>query len=148
MASVYGTILTQVKSAIESLNLTDVTVKVRKKMIIHDDDVQPQVLVVPLTESEVDDGMEEGLMVDYPVLIVISMLTGNILDGSSELLMLTYRQAIRRLLRSVRVINVLEAPCTGVRAELNPAFDFAAGRDNQDVSGMVITYEVQEPRNV
>lgn len=151
MASVFESILSQVKDTITALNLSGTpTVLVRKKFIIHESDEAPLVIVSPLTEGEADgvggSGFEEALDIMYPVLVAIVTETGQLLTASGNA-MLAYRQSVRRALRSVKVLSIPLAPCNNVHCDLNPPFDLQAGRDNLDVSAMVLTYTVNEPRN-
>lgn len=154
MASLYQEVLDQTVSAIESLALEDAdseTIDVfRAKRFVLLENEGSQIHVISMTEEELPDSEAEGfenvVFIRYPVFIgIVLPNSGNLLDGASENLMLTIRQAIRRKLHSVSVLVPTE-PIVGVDIDLQPAFDRAAFGDNINVSAMIIMYDICEPR--
>lgn len=155
--SLYSQILTQVQTAVGALVTAGAltgspNVVSRKRFVVLDNDVDqdtfPLIVISPLEEQEIgEDGTEQALFLEYPVFIGIAMTPGSELDGAQENLMLTYREAIRLKLRNVNIISLGTAFCTNVRADLRPAFDRPSSRLSLDTSAMIITYDIQEPRN-
>ena len=145
--SVYGTILNQVRDGIIGLNQSGMTVVRRKKFEVHERDVLPITVICSMQESEDEEGgFEESLWMNYPVFVGIATATGAQLQNGQDA-MLQFRQDDRRLLRAASFL-VMDEETVKVRADLDPTFDKPANRDNIDVSGMVITYTVNESRNV
>lgn len=149
--STYQTIIDQLIAALQTtadtLTGTPNVVK-RKKFTIEEADPQYLVVVSPAGEQEVgSDEFENTLYIDYGVLIGITTGQGQELDGSFEDLMLTYRETIRLVARSVNVVTP-NIHVTNVACNLQPPFSLPAIRDNRDVSSLLVTYTVQEARNL
>lgn len=150
MASDFETLLNQVKNTVDSA--IDCTSVIRKRFAIHENDRSfPLVIITPLAEhedSEFDgsDTFELGLCVAYPVLVAIVLNEGNTLSIQND--MMELREDTRRALRSVKVPNIPNVSCYNVEISLDPPFDRATLSDNLDASAMILTYKVQEIRNV
>lgn len=146
--SVQSEILSQAIAAIQGLNLAgSPTVLGRKRFIVNEDDTFPLVIVCPEPEEEEgEDEMELTLVMSYPLFVGIALSPGNLEDSTQETDMFTYRQTIRRALRSVNVLTPSECTVLNVRASLNPQFDRPASLDRMDASGMIFTYTIAEPR--
>lgn len=144
--SPHAEILDQAKLALQSA-LPDATIRVRKRgtFAAQDSDADGLVILFPLTEQEVDEDFELGLYLDYPVGVLIGISSTH-LNSASETTMLDMRYLVRRTLRSVTTVAPSGITVVNVRADLNPNFENTAARDNMDISGMVITYTVQEQR--
>lgn len=146
--ALYSDILTQVANTIDALALSgNPTVRRRKRFIALENE-GTQIIVSPTTETALADeeGFENVVTIRYPVLIGICITIGSeVLDSDAENLMYTYRQAIRRALYSPAAIAVAE-PCTGVELETQPDFALGGIRDNQNVSSMMMIYDICEPR--
>lgn len=146
--SIYETILDQVRAAVDALPLSGSPIVLRRKTFsIQEKDPKYLIVVSPRQESEQgEDEFENCLFVDYPVLIGITTGGGNLLDGDTEDLMLTYREKIRIAVRSVLTVAPGH-PVMNVSVNTKPVFDRPALRDNRDVSAIEVTYTIQEPRN-
>ncbi len=146
--SIYETILDQVRAVVDAVVLSGSPTVIRRKTFsIQEKDPKFLIIVSPRQESEQgEDEFENCLFVEYPVLIGITTGSGNLLDGSSEDLMLTYREKIRKAVRSINAISPGE-PVVNVSVNTKPVFDRPALRDNRDVSAIEVTYTIQEPRN-
>jgi hypothetical protein len=146
--SIYEELLDQVRSVVDAIVLTgNPTVVRRKRFTIMEQDPKFLIVVSPTTEIETEeDTFENALIMAYPIVVGITTGSGNLADGTSEDLMLTYRQAVRRALRSLGAVAISQ-PVIDVSSNSKPAFDLPAARDNRDVSAIEITYFVQEPRN-
>lgn len=146
--TVWGDILTHAQDALEALGLTgDPDVHIRKANFILKDDEFPMINLFPLPEQETgEDFTELTVGMIYPLGVGIVLSPGVLLGSTEETSMLEYRQAIRRCLRSVRVVAPSECSVMNVKVTTNPEFDPVGRRDNIDVSTMIFTYEIQEPR--
>lgn len=145
--SVASNLMLSVAGTISGLTLPFTpTVARRKRLEVHEKDSLPLILVVPETESEEgEDESELSLLISYPFLVAIIVPSDNI-DTVSMTNMQDARETIRRALRSVNAVADPTSPVINVRADLDPAFDRSAVKDNLDVSAMTFTYTVQEPR--
>lgn len=154
--SLYSQILDQTKTAVDALvtagSLAGANVQIRKRFVVLDTDVDqdafPLIVICPLEEQEIgEDGSERALFLEYPVFVGIAIASGSELDGTNEATMLTFREALRLKLRDVNIISLGTAGVINVRADLRPAFDKPSSRLSLDTSAMIITYDLQEPRN-
>lgn len=152
MASVFGDILTQAKANLDSITYPATTsVLLRKSLTIEQQDTLPLIILAPGQEREIGNQEESEYTVgiDYPIHVGIALNPGLDIDGAEEFNMLTYRELVRRSLRSVNTVLPTSSPCSvvNVSADLSPAFDRPARQDNFDWSAITVTYTVLEPRN-
>jgi hypothetical protein len=153
--STYNDLLTQARDIVANLDYTTPpgTVKVRKRFVIHPNDVLPAIIVCPIAERLQDDIQTEYVHeVEYPVFVGIAIDDAISLENPS--IMLEYRELIRVALNSVSSIVLIAgfdvmpyADIIKVRFDTDPSFDRPASRINLDVSGVEVSYTVNEVRN-
>ena len=149
--SIYSTILEQVVDRIEALGLSGTPLVQRRKRFIALEDEGNLITVSPAGDQEISDadsqGTENVVIMRYGVLIGIVLPNGGgQLNGTSEDLMLSYRQDIRRNLYRPDAVAPSE-PVVGVSIDMQPPFDRSGlDRDNINASAIMVMYDVMEPR--
>lgn len=149
--SIYSTILTQVADGIDALGLSGTPLVQRRKRFIVLENEGNLVTVSPAGDTEINDlnsqGTENVIIMRYGVLIGIALPSdGAKLNGTSEDLMLTYREEIRRLLYRPDAVAPSE-PVVGVAIDMQPPFDRTGlDRDNLNASAILVFFDVMEPR--
>lgn len=137
--SVLGTILTAVKTRIETLT-DEPPVSIRKRVNIKEGEVLPSIVVAPLGERVVDQGFGGHVTMEYRVGVALITAGNNVYDDDLLAYLDTW-ESIRK--------KVFDAGYAGYDVRLDEAtqLDLTALSEGYDAGLMVLRVRSAEDRN-